>query len=176
MVTVVREGPAPEGATPSEPDVVPLEVRELESSIQRASHKFHLGLSGGVALDPELIVIGVHAQFGPFFNRNLFFRPSVDFDFGEVTKMFGVNAELLYRLPMTSRFEQSSMYFGAGPAFNFAQQSFGHNDISFSDFRYDSALNILVGVQRRSGLFAEVKASVFANPAPSLRLIVGYTF
>ena len=90
--------------------------------------------------------------------------------------MFGINTEAIYRLPLTSRYEKWSMYFGGGPAFNFAQQSFGHNEISFSDFRYDSALNILVGMQRRSGLFAEVKTSVFANPAPSLRLIVGYTF
>jgi hypothetical protein len=37
-------------------------------------------------------------------------------------------------------------------------------------------MNLLVGVQRRSGLFAELKTSVFADPAPSLRLIVGYTF
>ena len=176
VVTVLRMGPAPTGATPSEPDVVPLEIRELEKSIQRASRKFHLGLSGGIALDPELALIGVHAQFGPFFSRNLFFRPNVEFDFGEVTKMFGINAEMLYRIPITSRFERWSMYFGGGPAFNFAQQSFGHNEISFSDFRYDSAMNIVVGMQRRSGLFAEVKTSVFANPAPSLRLLVGYSF
>ena len=176
VVTVLREGPPPAGAAPSEPDVVPLEIRDLEHSIQRASHKFHLGLSGGMALDPELVVIGMHAQFGPFFSRNLFFRPGVEFDFGEVTKLFGINAEVVYRLPVTRRFETWGMYVGGGPAFNFAQQSFGHNEINFSDFRYDSALNILVGVQRRSGLFAEVKASVFADPAPSLRLLVGYTF
>jgi len=176
VVTVLRVGPAPTGATPPEPDVVPLEIRDLENSIQRASHKFHLGLSGGIALDPELVLIGMHAQFGPFFSRNLFFRPNVEFDFGEVTKMFGINAEMVYRIPITSRFESWSMYFGGGPAFNFAQQSFGHNEIDFSDFRYDSALNIFVGMQRRSGLFAEVKTSVYANPAPSLRLLVGYTF
>jgi len=175
VVTVVREGP-PTDAAASEPEVVPLEIRDLENSIQRAARKFHLGLSAGVALDPELIVIGVHAQFGHIFTRNLFFRPNVTFDFGEVTKMFGINTELVYRLPVTSRFEKSSVYFGGGPAFNFAQQSFGHNDISFSDFRYDSALNLLVGIQRRSGMFAEVKTSVFADPAPSLRLLVGYTF
>jgi len=176
VVTVLRVGPAPTGATPPEPDVVPLEIRDLENSIQRASHKFHLGLSGGIALDPELVLIGMHAQFGPFFSRNLFFRPNVEFDFGEVTKMFGINAEMVYRIPVTSRFESWSIYFGGGPAFNFAQQSFGHNEINFSDFRYDAALNILVGMQRRSGLFAEVKTSVFASPAPSLRLLVGYTF
>jgi hypothetical protein len=118
----------------------------------------------------------VHAQFGPFFSRNLFFRPNVEFGFGEVTKMFGINAEMVYRMPLTSRFEKWGVYFGGGPAFNFAEQSFGRNEISFSDFNYDSALNVLIGIQYRSGLFAEMKTSVYANPAPSLRLLVGYTF
>ena len=175
VVTVLREGP-PAGATPAEPDVVPLEIRELENSVQRAARKFHLGFRGGIALDPELVLIGMHAQFGPFFNQNLFFRPNVEFDWGEVTKMFGINAEMVYRVPLTSRYATWAVYFGGGPAFNFAQQSFGRNEINFSDFRYDSALNILVGIQRRNGLFAEMKTSVYANPAPSLRLLVGYTF
>ena len=176
VVTVLREGPAPAGATPPEPDVVPLEIRNLESSVQRAARKFHLGVRGGVALDPELILIGVHAQFGPFFSQNLFFRPNVEFDWGEVTKMFGINAEMVYRLPLTSRYASWAAYFGGGPAFNFAEQNFGHNEVSFSDFRYDAALNLLIGIQYRSGLFAEMKTSVYANPAPSFRLLVGYTF
>jgi len=178
LVTVLRMGPAPvpAGAPPPEPAVVPLEIRNIESSVQRAARKFHLGVSGGIALDPELIVLGVHAQFGPFFSQNLFFRPNVEFDWGEVTKMFGINAEMVYRLSLTSRFASWSAYVGGGPAFNFAEQSFGHNDISFSDFRYDSALNVLVGIQYRSGLFAEVKTSIYANPAPSFRLLFGYTF
>jgi hypothetical protein len=178
VVTVLREGPAPvvAGAPPTEPAVVPLEIQNLESSIQRAARKFHLGVRGGVALDPELVIIGVHAQFGPFFSENLFFRPNVEFDWGEVTKLFGINAEMVYRLPLTSRYTAWNVYVGGGPAFNFAEQSFGHNDVNFSDFRYDAALNILVGIQYRSGLFAEMKTSVFANPSPSLRLLFGYTF
>jgi hypothetical protein len=173
VVTLLREGPAPAGATPAEPDVVPLEVRNLESSIQREARKFQLGMRAGIALDPELVLIGVHAQFGPFFSRNLFFRPNVEFDWGEVTKLFGINAEMIYRLRRTENWD---LYFGGGPAFNFAEQSFGNNNISFSDFRYDSALNILMGVQYRSGMFAEVKSSIYANPAPSFRLLVGYNF
>jgi len=176
VVQVLREGPAPAGVTPAEPDVVPIEIRKLESSVQRAARKFHLGVRGGVALDPELILIGMHAQFGPFFSQNLFFRPNVEFDWGEVTKMFGINAEFVYRLPLTSRFNTWAVYFGGGPAFNFAEQDFGHNEVNFSDFRYDAALNILVGIQYRSGLFAEMKTSVYANPSPALRLLVGYTF
>ena len=179
VVQVLREGPAPPppaGTTPPEPDVVPLEIIHLENSIQRTARKFHLGVRGGFSLDPELVLIGVHAQFGPFFSQNLFFRPNVEFDWGEVTKMFAINAEMIYRLPITSRYSTWAVYFGGGPAFNFAEQSFGRNDISFSDFRYDAALNILMGVQYRSGVFMEVKSSIFADPAPAFRLLLGYNF
>ena len=172
VITIVQPGQVAAG----EPDVVPPEVRSVERAIQRNARKYQVGLRGGFALDPELVLIGLHAQFGPFFNRNLFFRPNVEFDWGEVTKMFGINAEVIYKMPIASRTGRWDMYVGGGPAFNFAEQSFGNRDVSFSDFRYDSALNILVGVQYRSGVFAELKTSVYANPAPSFRLIIGYNF
>jgi len=176
VVTVLRPGPAVAGDNSAQPDVVPQEVRNLEQSIQRNAKKYRFGVSGGIALDPELVHIGLHTQFGPFFSRYLSFRPNVEFDWGEVTKMFGINAEVIYKVPISSRTNQWEMYVGGGPAFNFAEQSFGNRDVSFSDFRYDSALNILVGVQYRSGMFAEVKSSIYADPAPSFRLIFGYNF
>ena len=176
VITVLRQGPPPAAESPAQADVIPPEVRNLERAIQRGARRFQIGIRGGMSLDPELVLIGVHAQFGPFFSRNLFFRPNAEFDFGEVTKLFGLNAEVIYRMPITSRTGRWDMYVGGGPAFNFAEQSFGNRDVSFSDFRYDSALNILVGVQYRSGMFAEVKSSIYADPAPSFRLIFGYNF
>jgi len=176
VITILRQGPSPAAGSPAQTDVIPPEVRSLERAIQRGARRFQMGVRGGFALDPELILIGVHAQFGPFFSRNLYLRPNADFEFGEVTKMFGLNAEVIYKMPIASRTGRWDMYVGGGPAFNFAEQSFGNRDISFSDFRYDSALNVLVGVQYRSGVFTELKASVYANPAPSFRLIVGYNF
>jgi len=53
---------------------VPTDTAGLQAEIENAARKFHAGFEGGVALDPELIVIGVQARFGPFFNQSLFFR------------------------------------------------------------------------------------------------------
>src|SRR5436190_3676584 len=174
-VTVNTPETAPTGAATGQPDVVPDSVRNTERAIERAARKLKFGFQGGLALDPELVDIGIHAKFGPFFSRNLAFRPSVDFAYGETTRMFGVNAEMIYSLPFTLG-ARRYVYFGGGPAFNFVEQSFENHEVSFSDFHYDSALNILLGVQFRSGLFTELKTSVYASPAPVLRLIVGYTF
>jgi hypothetical protein len=56
-----------------------------------------------MALDPELVLIGVQAQVGPLFNPNVFLRPNAEFAFGEVTALFALNMEAIYRLPVSSR-------------------------------------------------------------------------
>ena len=103
-----------------------------------------------MALDPELVLVGVHAQVGPFFTPDLFLRPNVEFAFGEVTSMFGLNFEAIYRLPVSSRQGRWWTYFGLGPGFNFLHQNFerteGGSRIDFGDFHSDVGLNILGGL------------------------------
>jgi hypothetical protein len=160
--------------------VIPREVRAIERDIERQARRFQLGVRGGVALDPELVLVGVQSQLGPFFTPDLYMRPNVEFAFGEVSAMFGLNLEAVYRLPINTRQGRWSAYVGAGPGFNFLNQSFdrvtGERNIDFDDFRYDTALNILGGVRFRRGTFVELKTSVYAEPAPTLRLIFGYNF
>jgi hypothetical protein len=179
LVTVTQGAPAPSTsatATPAQPDVVPPSIRNTESAIERQAKRYHFGFQGGLAFDPELLDIGVHGKVGPFFNKNLFFRPSVDFAWGEVTRLFAINTEMIYNLPFTIG-ARKYVYFGGGPSFNFIEQKFENDTgVNFSDFHYDSALNILLGIQLRSGLYAELKTSVYASPAPVLRVLVGYTF
>jgi hypothetical protein len=105
----------------------------------------------------------------------------VEFAYGEVTALFALNLEAIYRLPVSSRTGRWSTYVGVGPAFTFLHQNFekdtgGGNRIDFGDFHYDVGLNILGGLRYRSGMFTELKTSVYAKPAPTLRLIVGYNF
>ena len=104
--------------------VVPPEVRRLERDIERQARRYQLGVHTGVALDPELILFGVQAQVGPFFGDNIYFRPNVEFAFGEVSALFGLNPEFVYRLPLSSRQARWSTYFGMGPGFNFLHQKF----------------------------------------------------
>jgi hypothetical protein len=175
----ILQAPSPGSAT-SQPPVVPPEVRGVERDIERAARRYQLGVRAGVALDPELILIGVNAQIGPFFSRDVFFRPNVEFAYGEVTALFALNPEVIYRLPISSRQGRWSTYFGMGPGFNFVHQNFergtGGSRIDFGDFSSDVGLNILGGVRYRSGMFTEIKTSVYSQPSPTFRFIIGYNF
>ena len=169
------------GAQGSAPAPVPPEVRELERDIERQVRRRRAGVRAGAALDPELILFGAHAQVGPFFHRDVSFRPNAEFAFGEVTDLIALNLEAIYRLPILPRQGRWSAYIGAGPGFTFLHQNFerqageGRN-IDFGNFDFDTGFNILTGVQFRGGTFFEVKSSVYSRPAPSLRLIFGYNF
>lgn len=159
---------------------LPPAVRDLEQDIKREARRWHLGVRAGAALDPELFTFGVHSQLGPIFDRNFLFRPNAEFAFGEVTDLIALNLEAVYRLPVSSRGRDFSAYIGAGPGFTFLHQNFERQqgqarNIDFGNFDYESGFNILAGIQRRH-TFYELKTSLWARPAPTLRLIVGYTF
>jgi hypothetical protein len=79
------------------------------------------------------------------FTRNLSLRPNVEFAFGEVTRLFAVNPEALYRLPFSPAGGRWSAYLGGGPSFAFVDQSFeraaqGDRDINFNDFDFKAGL------------------------------------
>jgi hypothetical protein len=175
LIAPAQSGATPASTTTAQPDIVPPPLLSTQRAIEREARKFHFGVQGGIALNPELVDIGIHAKFGPFFSRNLQFRPSIDFGYGEVTKLFAVNGDFLYNLS-PNRGARRSLYFGAGPQFNFAEQSVSGHGVDFSDFHYSNALNIILGIRFRSGLFTELKTSVYASPAPVLRMMAGYTF
>ena len=177
---VALETPTP-GAAPPQTQPIPPAVRNLERDIQRQVRRWRAGVRAGAALDPELLLFGVHAQAGPLFHREVSFRPNAEFAFGEVTNLIALNLEAVFRLPISPRQGRWSAYVGAGPAFTFLHQNFERTegegrDIDFGEFNFDSGFNILTGVQFRTGTFFEVKSSVYSRPAPSLRLIFGYNF
>ena len=178
-VRVASEITVPGASNPAD-DVVPPQVRRIERNIEREARRFQLGVRAGVALDPELVLIGAQMQVGPFFNSDVFFRPNVEFAYGEVTALFALNPEVIYRLPISSRQGRWSAYVGVGPGFNFLHQNFERNGdgkrIDFGDFHSDVGLNVLGGIRYRSGMFMELKTTVYADPSPTLRLIVGYNF
>lgn len=167
--------------TPDDSEIIPAEVRRIERDIERQARRLQLGVRAGMALDPELVMIGAQVQVGPFFSDNLFFRPNIEFAFGEVTSMFALNTEMVYRLPVTTPRARWSAYVGAGPGFNLIQQSFNRMDgsgrrIDFGEFKGDVAFNILGGVRYRNGMFTEMRTSVYSRPSPTLRLVIGYNF
>ncbi len=159
-------------------EAVPVSVRKLEGDIERQSRKYSFGFRAGVGLDPEVFLIGAQGRIGPFFNRNFSIRPNVDFGFGEVTKMFVLDLNGVYRLPFNNRGSKWGVFAGAGPAFQLMHRNFEEaaegKSIDFGDFKYQTGLNILAGVEFRSGFFVEAKSTVWAGP--HLRLMFGYTF
>lgn len=159
---------------------IPPSVRNVENQIEHEARRWRLGARAGVGLDPELVLFGIHSQMGPVFSRNIFFRPNADFEWGEITDMVALNLEAVYRIPHARR-GQWSPYLGAGPSLNFIHQSFKtsasqQRNISFGNFDYETGFNILLGFQNRHGTFFEAKTSLYSQPAPVFRLIIGHNF
>jgi hypothetical protein len=167
----------PTPAQPTEP--VPVSVRRLERDIERQARRYGAGVRAGVGIDPEVLLVGVHARLGPFFHRSVSFRPNLEFGWGEVTKLFALNLEGVARLPFAPRSGRWSAYAGLGPSFVFKHQNFeraaeGDAGVDFGELDFEAGLNILAGVEYRSGLFFEMKTTVYSSP--HLRLLVGYSF
>jgi hypothetical protein len=186
-VTVEQDAPAPAAGgaanartAQTNREVIPPTIRSLERDIERNVRRYRVGVRAGVGMDPEVILIGVQAQVGPIFTPNLTFRPSVDFGWGELTSLFSINPDFIYRLPVSARNGRWSAYAGVGPGFTFLHQNLnttsGGKRIDFGEFHSSTGLNILGGLQYRGGMFAELRTSVYAEPAPTLRLIFGYNF
>jgi hypothetical protein len=148
----------------------------LKSEIGRA----RFGARAGVALDPELVVFGGQAQFGPIF-KQIWFRPTAEYEFGEISRIFNANGEAIFFIPSSGVGQTGHMniYAGGGLGFNLVRQHFsgfpGQGD-SFedTDWSTDFGLNLVVGFMKNSGLFAEVRTSVWMEP--TIRLYVGYVF
>jgi len=149
----------------------------IREAVGRATY----GVRGGIGLDPELIYLGAQAQVGPIF-RNLWFRPNFEAGFGELTTLVAANFEVVYFLPILARSAGAtrqdvwSVYLGGGPVAQLSHRNLEEEEvqIDFGDWDYETGLNIVFGVSRRSGLFTEVKAGAYGSP--SLRVIVGYNF
>jgi hypothetical protein len=165
--------------TPADEQPIPPELRRIERQIERQTRKYNVGVRAGAALDPELFLVGVHAKFGPIFHPDVSFRPNAEIGFGEVTTQIGLNLEAVYRLPLNVRSDRWSAYIGAGPGFalshrNFAEAQSGGRTIDFGEFDWHTGLNVLTGIEYRSGMFVEFKTAAYATP--HFRMMIGYNF
>ncbi|MGA7245902.1 MAG: hypothetical protein WBX19_22150 [Terracidiphilus sp.] len=152
----------------------PPQVNNVSKQIEGEARRWHVGGKIGTGLSPELFMFGPQAQFGPFFSPHLLFRPNVEFGFGELTDMYAINAEGVYRFNTTFHGKWSP-YFGMGPSFNFISQSASSGNVSFSNFNYKTGFNILAGAQKNK-MFVEMKTALWSAQAPVFRLFVGYNF
>ncbi len=161
---------------------VPPAVQQAERNIEDAARRFGIGIQGGVALDPELLDVGVHATFGPIFNPSVAFRPGVEIALGEVTTMLGINLDVLYVLPGTTDDSRWRPYVGAGPNFSYSRVDFEPEDddddddnrFDFSDSDGNAGFNFIAGARNANGLFIELKATAYG--VSTIRLLAGFDF
>ena len=161
---------------------VPPAVQQAERDIEDAVRRFGIGIQGGVALDPELLDIGVHATFGPIFTPAVAFRPGVELALGEVTTMLGINLDVLYVLPGSTADSRWRPYVGAGPNFSYSRVDFEPEDdddnegnrFDFSDSDGNAGFNFIAGARNANGLFIELKATAYG--VSTIRLLAGFDF
>jgi len=159
---------------------VPQAAQNAEDAVERAVRRFGIGVEGGIALDPELIDFGAHATFGPVFNRNVQFRPGIEFGIGEVTTTFGINLDVLYTLPGATGQTRWRPYVGAGPNLSLSHRGFDSttddegNRFDFSDTDFEGGFNFIAGARARNRMFLEMRATAYG--VSNVRLLVGFTF
>jgi hypothetical protein len=171
---------------------VPPAVQQTEADVESAVKRFGMGVQGGVGLDPEMIVFGAHATFGPIFRPTLQVRPGIEVGLGEVTTMFGINLDVLYTVPGFTGETPWLPYVGAGPNFSLSHRGFETEDgenvdvdgvpddvedrgrFDFSDTDFNGGMNFIVGMRRQTGMFFEMKATAWG--VSNVRLLAGFNF
>lgn len=148
-------------------------VNPTSLKIEAEARKLHIGGRLGFGLDPELVLFGPEARFGPFFSSRLMFQPNLEFGFGELTDMYAVNGDVAFHFTKTHN--DWIPYAGLGPSFNFVNRAASNGETSFSDFHFNTGLNIFAGAQKNK-MFVEMKTNLWANDTPTFRVYVGYTF
>jgi hypothetical protein len=168
-----------------------------QAAVASAVKKWRIGVDGGVGLDPEIIIFGVHGYLGPLFKSNVNFRPGFELGFGELTTMIAFDLDVVF----TVRDENAPVttwtpYFGLGPNFALSHKGFSAESggtstttttngsstttsttsgrFDFGDTTFDTGLNFIVGMRKTNGLFAEMKATAYG--VSSIRLMIGYDF
>lgn len=178
------------------PGNVPAQARQAESDVERTVRRFGIGVQGGIGLDPELIEFGAHGRFGPFFRRNITFRPGLQFGVGEVTTAMGIDLDVLYALPGATRTTRWTPYLGAGPNFSLSHRGFSTdttgtttttstvttagtsttttNRFNFSDTDFNGGINFIAGAYNQSNWFLEMKATAYG--VSNVKLLIGVNF
>jgi hypothetical protein len=162
-----------------QPTSMQVSVESIKDAVGRAT----FGVRGGLGLDPELPFLGLHAQLGPIV-KGLWFRPSYEFGFGEVTKINSFNFDFAYYPDLTLRGKGTdqadswNVYFGVGGALHVSHRNFEEEEvmIDFGDWETEGGLNLFMGMSKRSGLFVELRGGAYAETSPTIKFIVGYTF
>ena len=118
-----------------------------------------VGLRGGLSLDPDNFLVGLHWSGKPL-GESIYFVPSVEAGFGDATMIAG-NADFHYVFKTSS---ELAPYAGAGATLNW----FDFDGGSETDF----GGSIIGGIRLSPKLFLEAKAGL--GDVPDWKFIVGF--
>lgn len=121
-----------------------------------------LGVRVGASADPDQFVIGAHYETRPIV-ESITFRPNIEVGVGNDLTVTCLNFEFAYKFASTKPWR---VYAGGGPALVLINTE--------RDDHAEGGFNILLGIEHRQGLFAEIKAG--ALDSPDFKILVGYTF
>ncbi|HET9233766.1 MAG TPA: hypothetical protein VFP10_06480 [Candidatus Eisenbacteria bacterium] len=123
-----------------------------------------IGFRGGLSLDPDDFVVGIHFRTDPISENNLFIVPSIEAGFGDVT-MLALNGDLHYVFDVDAGVDP---YIGGGVTINW----FDYDDGGGSDTEVGGGVlgGILFGSSRQ--MFFEVKLGL--GDVPDAKLLVGW--
>ena len=122
-----------------------------------------VGFRGGLSLDPDDFVFGIHFRTDPISENNLFIVPSIEAGFGDVT-MIALNGDLHYVFHVDASVDP---YIGGGVTVNWFDSDQGDSDTEVGG----SVLGgILFGSTRQ--MFFEMKIGL--GDVPDAKLMVGW--
>jgi hypothetical protein len=125
----------------------------------------------GVAMDPDLVQFGLHADLANMASH-VVFQPSAEVGVGDQLTVLSLNMDTAYRF--TSQWDVWSPYLGGGVDVSFVNRDDGYPDRSYTD----TGLAVLGGIQRGlangNRFFLETKIGLFDSP--DLRFTAGWTF
>lgn len=124
----------------------------------------HAGIRAGVSGAPDQFFFGGHVETSPV-ARRLTFRPNVELGIGDDLVVAAINLEFVHSIPLER--QPWRIYFGAGPAAVIASRRRREDSVG-------GGFNLLVGAERRTGLFTEFKVGLVDSP--EVKATVGFAF
>ena len=125
----------------------------------------------GVAVDPDLIQFGLHADLGDV-SSHVSFQPNAELGVGDDLTMLSLNLDIAYRF--TSRWDVWSPYLGGGMGVHFINYEDGFRDGDDTEAGAAVLGGIQRGLENGSRFFLETKLGIF--DAPDVRFTAGWTF
>ena len=123
----------------------------------------------GVSGSPDQFYVGLHYETEPLVEQ-VRFKPNFEVGLGNGLTVVTINLEFVGKIPIEH--EPWAFYLGAGPALVIASVNNAPTNVGGTST--GGGFNILLGIEHKKGLFAELKVGFVDSP--SVKFGVGYVF